>query len=53
MIARCVFDFVFRLPFGVWVASDGDIGFLFLGLPFGITLFSDFSERKVIAAGDV
>ena len=34
------------------MASDGDSRFLFLGLPFGITLFADFSERKVIAAGN-
>ena len=31
----------------------GDSGFLFLGLPFGITLFADFSERKVIAVGNM
>ena len=28
------------------------LGFVFLGLPFGISLFADFSERKVIAAGN-
>ena len=35
------------------MVSGGDGGFCFLGLPFGIGLFADFFERKVIAAGDV
>ena len=41
--AVCFLILFFRLPFGVWVVSVGDSGFLFLGLPFGISLFADFS----------